>query len=91
MEISIFIFILAIVQGLNLFIYSWLAKYAVKDPWNRPPILCNPVINRVISTGTTFLFVALIVCAFLFTKSAYLFLGLSIAGWVAFSPNPKGR
>jgi hypothetical protein len=88
METSLFI--LGILQVLCLLLYGWVGRVFISQPrWNHPAIFHNPVTRGVLVAGPLVAIVALVVCAFLFTNSPWLFLGLSVAGWVALSPRPN--
>jgi hypothetical protein len=79
--------ILGVLQVVNLLLYGWVARVFMSQPqWNHPAIFHNAVIRNVLVMGPLAAMVALVVCGFLFTHSPWLFLGLTVAGWVALSP-----
>lgn len=81
--------ILAALQVVSLLVYGWVGRVFISQPrWNHPAIFHNPVARGVLIVVPLVAIVALVVCAFLFTNSPWLFLGLSVAGWVALSPRP---
>lgn len=88
METSLLI--LGVLQVLCLLLYGWVGRVFISQPrWNHPAIFHNPITRGVLVAGPLVAIVALVVCAFLFTNSPWLFLGLSVAGWVALSPRPN--
>lgn len=79
--------ILGILQIVSLLVYGWVGRVFISQPgWNQPAIFRNPFVRGVLVIGPFIAMISLIVCAFLFTNSPWLFLGLSVAGWAAFSP-----
>ena len=87
MEISLIILI--ILQGVNLFIYGWVVRtFFFNDPCNHPPIFRNLALRNILTKAPGVIIIVLIVFAFLFTNSPWLFLGISIAGWVYLSSPP---
>lgn len=83
------LFILAALQVISLLIYGWVGRVFISQPpWAYPAIFRNPVAGGVLVIGTQVAIVAIAVCAFLFTSSPWLFLGLSVAGWIALSARP---
>ena len=82
--------ILGVLQVVTLFLYGWVGRVFVSQPqWNHPRIFHNAVVRNLLVIGPLVVMVALIVCAFVFTHSPWLFLGLTLAGWVALSPRPS--
>lgn len=87
MEISLLV--LGGLQALTLFIYSWVNKVYVSQPrYNHPMIFHNPTTCLLLIYGPYASSVTLVALAFFLTNSPWLFLGLTIAGFVAFSTRP---
>jgi hypothetical protein len=77
--------LLAVLQGLNLFLHWWAQENFAKPKLIQPSVFKNPVIGLLLIIAPNIIGLILIVLAFFYTESPWLFLGLSIAGFVAFA------
>lgn len=81
--------ILGILQTVNLLLYGWVGRVFISQPrWKHPAIFHNAMARNLLVVGPLVVMVVLVVCSFVFTYSPWLFLGLTVAGWVALSPRP---
>lgn len=88
MEISLVL--LGIAQALNLLIYRWVGAAFVSQPrFNHPMVFHNPTARLMLCYGPMVAMVILVVLAFVLTESPWLFLGLTVGGFVAFSARPN--
>lgn len=87
METSLLI--LGTSQTVNLLVFGWVNRVFVSQPrWNHPEIFRSATACKLLCYSPLVVMVALVVCAFLYTHSPWLFLGLTVAGWVALSERP---
>lgn len=87
MEISLVI--LGILQIVTILIYGWVGRVFLSQPrYNHPTIFHSPTARAMLCYGPLVVMVVLVVLAFFLTKSLWLFLGLSFAGFVASSVRP---
>lgn len=88
METSIVL--LGIAQVLNLLIYRWVGAVYISQPrFNHPKIFHNPTSRSMLCYGPMVVMLILVVLAFVVTDFPWLFLGLTVAGFVAFSARPN--
>lgn len=82
--------LLGIAQALSLLIYRWVGAVFISQPrFNHPMIFHNPKARTVLFYGPMLASVIFVVLAFILTDSPWLFLGLTVAGFVAFSARPN--
>lgn len=81
--------ILGIAQGVNLLVYRWIGAVFFSQPrFNHPMIFHNPTARLILCYGPMVTMAILVILAFALTESPWLFLGLTVAGFVAFSARP---
>lgn len=81
--------VLGVLQILNILIYGWVVKAFLSQPrFNHPGIFLKPTARLLLGYGPPVTMVILVVFAFVLTESPWLFLGLTVAGAVAFSMRP---
>lgn len=81
--------ILGCIQIATLLIYRWVGRTFVSQPLlNHPAIFHNPTARMLLCNGPYVVGGALTVLSFFLTDSPWLFLGLSVAGFIAFSARP---
>ena len=81
--------VLVLVQCIAVFAYRWVGRVFMSQPaYLHPPIFQNPAVRGVLVGGPIAILVVNAVLAFWLTDFPWLFLGLSIAAWVAFSVRP---
>lgn len=81
--------ILGVIQAVNLFVYRWVGKVFTSQPrFNHPKIFHNPLAQSVLCYGPMVTMAILVILAFVLTNSPWIFLGLTLAGFVAFSARP---
>lgn len=81
--------ILGIVQTANLLVYRWVNKVFMSQPIiNHPAIFYNSLARVILCYGPYIIGLLLIILAFFLTDSPWLFLGLTVAGFVACSERP---
>jgi hypothetical protein len=77
-------------QIATLLLYRWVGRSFVSQPrFNHPAIFHNPTARMLLCNGPFVVGGALIVLSFFLTESPWLFLGLSVAGFIAFSARPN--
>lgn len=87
MEFSIII--LGVLQALNLLVYRWVNVVFTSQPrFNHPHIFHKPIARLLLSYGPLVAMIFLAILAFVFTESPWLFLGLTVAGFIAFAEKP---
>ena len=80
---------LGCLQLATLLLYRWVVRSFVSQPkYNHPAIFYNPTARLLLCNGPFVVGAVLIVLSFFMTMSPWLFLGLSIAGYIAFSGRP---
>jgi hypothetical protein len=88
METSLLV--LGTLQVLALLLYRWVVKVYVSRPiFSHFGIFLNPVLRTLFCYGPLLAMFVLVVLAFFFTQLPWLFLGLSVAGFVACSAPPR--
>lgn len=81
--------VLGFLQVVALLIYLWVGRVFISQPvTNHPGIFYNPTACLILCNGPAVTMVISVVLAFMFTNSPWLFLGFSLAGWIACSPRP---
>lgn len=89
MEFSVGVITLGVFQALNLLVYRWVnVVFTSQSRFNHPHIFHKPIARLLLSYGPLVVMVALVILAFVFTESPWLFLGLSVAGFIAFAAKP---
>ena len=82
--------LLAILQVINLLVYRWVQSNFVSKPrLIQPKIFHNPISATLLVVGPNIIGLILVVLAFFYTDSQWLFLGLSLAGFIAFATPRK--
>lgn len=77
-------------QVIALLWYRWIGRvFFFRPQWQHPAIFWNPIVRVILAFGPFVAMVVLVVCAFLFTRSPWLFVALSVGGWIAFSSRPQ--
>jgi hypothetical protein len=83
------IILLGVFQALNLLIYRWVGVVFISQPrFNHPHIFHKPIARLLLSYGPLAVMTSLVILAFVFTESPWLFLGLTVAGFIAFAAKP---
>lgn len=81
--------VLGFFQVVALLIYLWVGRVFISQPvTNHPGIFYDPTARLILCNGPAATMVILVVLAFMLTNSPWLFLGLSLAGWIVCSPRP---
>ncbi len=81
--------VLGILQVVTVLIYGWVGRVFLSQPrYNHPSIFHSPAARLVLCYGPLVAMVVLVVLAFVLTESPWLFLGLTVAGFVASSVRP---
>lgn len=76
-------------QVVTLLLYRWVARTFVSQPlFNHPAIFHNPTARMVLCYGPYIVGGVLVVLSFFLTESPWLFLCLSVVGFVVFSERP---
>ena len=84
--------LICIGQVVALLWYWWVGRVFFSQPrWLHPPIFWNPFARGILAFGPLVVMALLVVSAFLFTRSPWLFLALTVGGWIAFSPRPHSH
>lgn len=82
--------VLSVLQGANLLIYRWVGKVFLSQPrFNHPSIFHNATVASALLYGPMVMMAILVILAFFVTESPWLFLALTIAGFIAFSSRPN--
>lgn len=82
--------ILGVLQAIFLFTYRWVGMVFISQPKiNHPRIFWNPTSRLVLCYGPLAMMAVLVALAFMLTESPWLFLGLTVAGLIAFSSRPN--
>ena len=82
--------VLGVLQVLALLLYRWVVKVYIAQPLFRHlRAFSNPVVRSSLCYGPLVAMLVLVVLAFFLTQWPWLFLGLSVAGFVACSAPPR--
>ena len=82
--------VLGALQVVNVSIYAWVGRVFLSQPRiNHPGIFHNATARLLLCYGPLVMMLVLVLLAFFFTNSPWLFLGLTVAGFVAFSARPN--
>jgi hypothetical protein len=88
MEASLLI--LGGIQLVALLLYRWVGKVFVSQPaYNHPGIFHDATARLLLCYGPLVVMAVLVILAFFVTNSPWLFLGLTIAGFIACSVKPS--
>jgi hypothetical protein len=80
-----YFYLLAVFQGLNLLLHWWVQQNFAKPRLIQPSVFHSPITRSLLLIAPNIIGLTLIVLAFFFTDSPWLFLGFSAAGFIAFA------
>jgi hypothetical protein len=77
--------LLAVLQALNIIVHWWVQKNFALPRLIQPKIFQSAIAGTLLIIAPNVIGLILVVLAFFFTNSPWLFLGLSVAGFIAFA------